>query len=98
MCSVHPSTDAWDLGLGTKARLAREKLARHARVWDLAGRVMASVDPEYAEVWTAVAITRPHCLESLLGPPLELVEQERMPFTLARQQVINLCSRARTPR
>jgi hypothetical protein len=42
----------------TKARLALAKLKRHARIWELAEAIIAEADPAYAEVFTAVAVTK----------------------------------------
>ena len=45
-------------GGSTKARLAHAKLLRHARIWELASVIMHEADPEYARLYTAVAVTK----------------------------------------
>jgi hypothetical protein len=46
-------------GANTKAgRLAAAKLQRHLRIFDLATKIMESVDADYASVWTAIAVTK----------------------------------------
>ena len=46
------------VGGSTKARLALAKLRRHRRVWQLAKTIMTEADPAYAQVYTAVAVTK----------------------------------------
>ena len=40
------------------SRLAAAKLRRHARLWDLAHEIVRGVDPQFAERYTAVALTK----------------------------------------
>ena len=41
-----------------KARLAAAKLRRHARIFDLAYEIIAGVDSQFAEAYTAIAVTK----------------------------------------
>ena len=43
---------------GAKAARAREKLAGHATMWELARRAVEEVDPDFAARYTAVAFTK----------------------------------------
>jgi hypothetical protein len=56
-----------------KAALAAEKFARHEKLWDLATRAVRAVDPEFAERFTALAVTHgfvgsPHIDKQNIGP------------------------------
>ena len=41
----------------TKAHNAAAKLTEHRRIWELANQAMASVDPQFATEYTALAVT-----------------------------------------
>jgi len=56
-----------------KARLAAAKLKQHARAWELAHALLKSVDPDYAELYSAIAMTKqfvgsPHIDTENIGP------------------------------
>lgn len=58
---------------GTKAKLNAAKLEKYAEVWNLLNQTLASVDPEYAESYTGVALTygfkdSPHIDTENIGP------------------------------
>lgn len=56
-----------------KARLAMAKLQRHARLWELAAMAIREVDPEFAELYSHIALTKnfvgsPHIDTQNVGP------------------------------
>mmetsp|Transcript_7743 Transcript_7743/g.28352 ORF Transcript_7743/g.28352 Transcript_7743/m.28352 type:complete len:528 (+) Transcript_7743:142-1725(+) len=59
--------------LGWKQRTAAAKLQQYQRVWDLAYSLVQSVDPDFAEQYTAIAMTKnfvgsPHVDTENVGP------------------------------
>ena len=55
-CDTQPAERA--VRESAKARLAAAKLRRHARIFDLAYEIIAGVDSEFAEAYTAIAVTK----------------------------------------
>jgi hypothetical protein len=56
------------------ARRAAEKLEKHRLLWDLASEVLKSIDPEYAKLYTALAVTK-----GFRGSP-HIDKQNTLPF------------------
>ena len=52
------SPKGFSTSTGAKAIQAQEKLAKHARMWELARQALEEVDPEFASRYTAVAFTK----------------------------------------